>query len=145
MKKLFAVLLVVILIGVTSVGVAGKAEKLSAAAINIMLDQLQVEVKDYDYLFNHRKTMAIEDEDGDVSVFFESQHTRRDLLQVEKETIQFLCDMWESFYEIHSKVSTAGLYVSIWNGQDCIYFTGGALIIDYYGDSIPFVHSSNKI
>ena len=52
-------------------------------------------VEDYDYLFNHRKTMAIEDEDGDVSVYFESKYTQR--FAISRETIQFLCDMWESF------------------------------------------------
>ena len=143
MKKLLAVLLAVILIGVTSVGVAGKAEKLSAAAINIMLDELQVEVKDYDYLFNHKQTGAFEDEDGDVLVYFESKQSRRELQSMEEDTVLFICNMWTAFNDVHSSVSSAGLYVAIWCGQEIVYFTGGALVVDHYGDSIPF--ASNKI
>ena len=133
----------VILVGVTSVGVAGSGEQLSVAACTMTLEKLY-ENEDFNTLFNRSLTRAFVDSGGDVSIYFESKIPRHMLIQIEDTMITFLCDTWTNFNKLHSMVSTAGLYVSIWDGDDCVYMTSGKIVVDFYGNPIPFIHS-NKI
>ena len=144
MKKLLAILLAVILVGVTSVGVAGSGEQLSAATCSVMLEKLY-DLEEFEIMFNRRYTKAFVDSDGDVVIYFESRLSKSTLMSIEDTIVTFVCDIWTNFYEVHSLVSDAGLYVYIWDGSNLVYMTGGNTVIDYYDNIIPFVHNSNKI